>query len=281
MVQQYSLAHLTALCCSPPELIIFAAKAGYDFVSLRMTAVTPDEPLYPLIKNRKLMQETKHLLKENGLGVLDVELARLDPQSEPEDYLPFLEAGGELGAQGIIAQLPDPDRRRATERFARLCDLAAQHDLTVNLEFPSWTETPDLQSAIDVLTAVDKPNAGILVDTLHFDRSNSSLDTLKKLPAGWFNFLHLCDAPEKHPETVEGIIHTAREERFFPGEGELKLREIIHCLPPLPYSLEIPNSKLLKVLGAEEYVRRALETTKRYLQSIYINEMGLNLNNEI
>ncbi|MER2256473.1 MAG: sugar phosphate isomerase/epimerase, partial [Priestia megaterium] len=35
MPNQFSLAYLTVLGCSPPEMTYMAAKAGYDFVSLR------------------------------------------------------------------------------------------------------------------------------------------------------------------------------------------------------------------------------------------------------
>ncbi|WP_136810653.1 sugar phosphate isomerase/epimerase family protein [Desulfosediminicola flagellatus] len=265
MAQQYSLAHLTALSCSPPELIRIAAKAGYDFVSLRMTAVTTDEPFYPLITDRNLMAETKSTLVDTGMAVLDIELARLDAETEPEEYEKVMERGAELGARSIIAQLPDPDRERATERFARLCDLAQQFNLSVDLEFPSWTETPDLRTAIQVIRAVNKPNAGMLIDTLHFDRSASRLEELKELPAHWFNFLHLCDAPSEHPSTLDGLLHTAREERFYPGEGGLNIKDVLACVPPVPYSLEIPNVHMSKELGVEEYVRQALATTKKYL----------------
>lgn len=266
MGNQYSLAHLTALSCTPTELIRIAAKAGYDFVSLRLTAVTADEPFYPLIEDTKLLAETKAALAESGMSVLDVELARLDPQTEPESYERFLATGAELGARAIIAQLPDPNRQRATDRFGRLCDMAAQYNLSVNLEFPSWTETPDLQAAVDVLKAVDKPNAGILVDTLHFERSQSSLEELRKLPASWFNFLHLCDAPRNPPATVDGVIYTAREGRSYPGKGGLNLKDVLSSVPPVPYSLEIPNSKLLQSLGPEEYVSQALQTTKKFME---------------
>jgi hypothetical protein len=66
-----------------------------------------------------------------------VELVRLDPATEPESFLPFLEAGAELGARAVIAQLPDPDRTRAIDRYARICDLAEPFHLTVALEFDS------------------------------------------------------------------------------------------------------------------------------------------------
>lgn len=265
MGYEFSLAHLTVLQCTPPEMVEIAAKTGYQYVSLRMTAVTPNERTYPLMTDRKMMQETKARMADTGVGVLDIELARLDPATEPEAYLAFLEAGGELGARAVIGQIPDPNRERATERFARLCDLAQPFGLTVDLEFPSWTETPDLKSAATVLEAVNRPNAGLLVDTLHFDRSRSSLQDLKNIPRDWFHFVHLCDAPGEIPTTTAGLIHTARADRNFPGEGDLNLRAILACMPVVPYSLEIPNDSLIKKLGPEEFARRAIRASEKYL----------------
>ena len=265
MDYEFSLAHLTALQCTPPEMVEIAAKAGYQFVSLRMTAVTPNERTYPLMDDREMMKETKARLADTGIGVHDIELARMDPATEPESYLSFLEAGGELGARSVIAQLPDPERHRATDRFARLCDLAKPFGLNVDLEFITWLETPDLKAAEAVLQAANRPNAGILVDMLHFDRSRCSLEDLKNLPRKWFHFVHLCDADKEIPTTTEGLIHTARADRHFPGEGDLNLREILDCMPVVPYSLEIPNDALMKQLGPEEFARRAIRASKKYL----------------
>ena len=166
----------------------------------------------------------------------------MDPSLEPESFIPELEAAAELGARQIIAQLPDPDRERATARFARLCDLAKPLGIFVSLEFPHWTETGNLAAATKVVRAVGSDNAGILVDMLHFGRSNSSIEELAKLPREWFRFAHVCDAAKEMPPTNEGIIRTARAERLFPGEGGIDVRGILGRLPPdIPYSLEIPR----------------------------------------
>jgi sugar phosphate isomerase/epimerase len=266
MGYEFSLAHLTVLDSTPPEMVKIAAATGYQFVSFRMTAVTPTERTYPLMDDRAMMKETKALLADTGVRVLDIELARMDPETEPEAYISFLEAGAELGARSVIAQLPDPDRDRATQRFARLCDLAKPLGLTIDLEFPSWTLTPDLKAAAAVVEAVNRPNAGVLVDTLHFARSNSSLSDLKRLPPEWFHFVHLCDAAKETPATTEEIIHVARSDRYFPGEGGLNIREILDCMPVVPYSLEIPNDKRIQQWGAEEYARRAIQAAEAYLQ---------------
>ena len=228
----YSLAHLTALSLSPPELVDAAADAGYRYVGLRLTRVTPQEPHYPLATDPALMRTTKVRLAATGIEVLDIELARISPDEDPRDFERFLEAGAELGARHVITQLPDPDRARKIDRFAQLCEMARPLGLTIDLEFPSWTETPDLREAARVLRAADQPNAGILVDLLHFARSGSSVADLRQLPAEWFHFAHVCDAPPGVPPTNEGLIHTARFERLFPGEGGIDVHGILAALPP-------------------------------------------------
>ena len=196
-----------------------AASAGYRYVGLRLTRVTMQEPHYPLATDPALMRTTKVRLAATGIEVLDIELARIGPHEDPRDFQRFLEAGAELGARHVITQLPDPDRARKIDRFAQLCEMARPLGLTIDLEFPSWTETPDLGEATRVLRAADQPNAGILVDLLHFARSGSSVAQLRELPASWFHFAHVCDAPAAVPTTNEGLIHTARFQRLFPGEG--------------------------------------------------------------
>jgi sugar phosphate isomerase/epimerase/4-hydroxyphenylpyruvate dioxygenase-like putative hemolysin len=264
----YSLAHLTALSLSPPELVDAAADAGYRYVGLRLRRVTPQEPHYPLATDPALMRATKVHLAATGIEVLDIELARISPDEDPRDFERFLEAGAELGARHVITQLPDPDRARKTDRFARLCELARPLGLTLDLEFPSWTETPDLREAVRVLRGADQPNAGILVDLLHFARSGSSVADLRQLPAHWFHFVHVCDAPPGVPPTNEEIIHTARFERLFPGEGGIDVRGILAALPPgLPYTLEIPRAMLVAQVGAKEHARLALAASRDYLDA--------------
>ena len=208
-----------------------------------MTKVTAEEPHYPLTYDPALMRATKTHLAATGIEVLDIELARFTSGDSPRDYLRFLEAGAELGARHVITQLPDSDFSRKTDRFAELCQLALPLGLTVDLEFPSWTETPNLTEATRVLRAADQPNAGMLIDVLHFARSRSSVDDLRELPPEWFHYAHVCDAPGEIPTTTAGLIHTARFERLFPGEGDIDILGILSALPAgIPYALEIPRA---------------------------------------
>ncbi|APV49412.1 hypothetical protein BWI17_06790 [Betaproteobacteria bacterium GR16-43] len=266
MKHDYSLAHLTVLSVPPPELVEIAARTGYEYASIRVTRVTAAEPLYDLARDPVLMRETRSRLDATGIKVHDIELFRMDPAIEPESFAPELEAAAKLGAKRIIAQLPDPDRARAIDRFGRLCDMAKPYGIFVGLEFPHWTETGTLSEAVRVLRAAKRSNAGILIDMLHMGRSGSSTDELRGLPREWFQFAHVCDAEREVPPTLERCLRTARDERLFPGEGSIDVRGILSCLPQdIPYALEIPRSALTKAVGPEEVARLALRVARSHL----------------
>ena len=266
MKHEYSLAHLTVLSVPPPQLVEIAARAGYEYASIRVTRVTTAEPLYDLARDAPLMRETRARIAATGVQVHDIELFRMDGRTEPEQLAPELEAAARLGAKRIIAQLPDPDRGRAADHFGRLCDMADAYGIFVGLEFPHWTETGTLAAAASILKATARPNAGILVDMLHMGRSGSSLEELRSLPREWFRFVHVCDAEKEIPPTMERVLRTAREERLFPGEGSIDVRGILASLPPdIPYSLEIPRATLTNAIGPEEVARLALRVARNYL----------------
>src|SRR5580658_8682985 len=75
---EFSLAHLTLLSCSPPELTEIAAATGYDYVSLRPIAFgLPTEPRHPLGTDRMLVKRTRAALAATGVRLLDIELAKI------------------------------------------------------------------------------------------------------------------------------------------------------------------------------------------------------------
>ncbi len=271
MKLEFSLAHLMLLNSSPTELIDIAEKTGYDFVSFRLTPVCKDEYVFPLLTDSSFTKKVKHRLESSDVDLLDIELARLGPGHEPEDYLYFLEVGAELGARHVICQLPDSNRERASDRFSRLCELAKPYGLTINLEFLPWSETSNISDAARIIEQSQATNGGILVDLLHFERSDSTLEQLTKLPRSWFNFVHLCDADKIIAPTPKEQIFTARCDRKFPGEGDIPIGDIICEIPQVPYSLEIPNDQERERLGTEEYARRAINQARRHLEIFQSN----------
>ena len=62
------IAHLTLLALSPPELVSTAAEAGYDFVGVRVKAVTEGEHQYPMAPGSPMSRETEHPSSPTRLG---------------------------------------------------------------------------------------------------------------------------------------------------------------------------------------------------------------------
>ncbi len=147
-----------------------------------------------------------------------------------------------------------------------MCDLAGRYGLGAVLEFFPWTVVPGVLDAAAIVAAAGRANGGILVDTLHFDRSGSTLDQLDRVPPERLPFVHVCDCPAERPATTEGLLHNARAERLPPGEGGLDIRGVLRHMPPgIPVALEVPMEALTRKIGPEAVVRRVREAAARLL----------------
>lgn len=266
MNREFSLAHLTVLGCPPAEMAYIAALTGYDYISIRPIYMgLPNEPNYDLAANKQMLASTKKALSDTGIKVNDIELARIYDGVDIKDYLPAFEVAAELGAKSVLSSIWTPDESFYIEKFAELCDQANTFGLNVELEFVTWANVSTLKQAAHVLESVQKKNAGIMIDTLHFHRSKVQLDELDALPREWFHFAHLCDAPATIPETKEGLIRTGRDERLYAGEGGIEIASILNKLPEMVYSIELPHLERAKELGYAEHARRCIESAKSYL----------------
>lgn len=266
---RFSLAHLTVLDLPPADAIRVAARTGHDTVGLRLIAVTDTTPGYPLMDDPPAMRAAKAAMAETGVGVLDIEFVKITPEIDVAGLEPFVAAGAELGARHIITAPYDADLSRLADRLGAISDLASRYGLRAVLEFFPWTVVPDLATALRVVEATGRPETGVLVDTLHFDRSRSSHTLLERIEPERLPFAHLCDAPVQDAYTTEELLHAGRAERLPPGEGQIDLASILRRLPPdLPLALEVPMTGLAREIGAEAVARRVREAASRLLQLI-------------
>ncbi len=262
---QFSLAHLTVLGCPPPEMTYIAARAGYDFVSLRIIQFgLPGEENYALAENPSMLRQTKRALEATGLGVHDIELARIYDDMHPTRYLPAMEVAAELGARSVLSSIWTTNLDYATEKFGEVCDLAKPFGLTVDLEFVPIAGVKTLAGAVHVLRTVQRDNAGLMIDTHHFHRSHDKVEDLEGLPPEWFHFAHLCDVSAEPPADLEEMTRLMREERLYVGEGGIDIAGILNRLPTMVYSIELPNKARVREIGYAEHAFRCLETAKAY-----------------
>jgi sugar phosphate isomerase/epimerase len=266
MKQEYSLAHLTVLGCAPPEMVYVAARAGYDYVSIRPIYMgLPGEPNYALADNPAMLKQTKRALASTGIRVHDIELARVYEGLHPTKYLPAMEVAAELGAKAVLSSIWGGERDSYIEKFGAICDLAKPFGLTVDLEYVPIAAVRNLASAVDVLHAVDRSNAGLLIDVHHFHRARDRVEDLDAVPREWFHFAHLCDAPAEIPTDREEMTRILREARLYVGEGGIDVAAILEHMPPCVYSIELPNKARHEEMGYAEHAFRCLESAKAYL----------------
>lgn len=263
-----SLAHLTVLNLAPPEMIRLAAEVGYDRVGLRLIRVTDTTPGYPLHEDPVALRATRAALDDTGITVNDIEFVRLTPDFNAHSMRPFLEAGAALGARHVICAPYDPELSRLSENLAALHAVARPYGLSCVLEFFPWTNVPDLRSARTAVERTGTDDIGILVDTLHFNRSGSSLEDLEALPPSRLPFLHLSDASVHPPYSMEELLLAGRAERLPPGEGQIDLKSILANLPmDLPIALEVPMARLQALNGNFDIASRALKAARQLLLS--------------
>lgn len=265
----YSLAHLTALDQPPPQLVRMASRLGYDRVGLRLIRVTDTSAGYALHTDPALLRQTRQALDDTGIGVNDIEFVRLTPDFDPQSLRRFLETGAALDARHVICAPYDPDLNRLATNLAAFQENALEFGLSCVLEFFPWTVVPDLAAANRVVEATGSATLGILLDTLHFNRSNSTLADLDKTPRHRLPFVHLCDALVHPPYSVDELLHAGRAERLPPGNGQIDLAAILTRLPyGVPLSLEMPMTNLQTIRGSEAVAAQAIAAARRVLANL-------------
>ncbi|AOE85074.1 sugar phosphate isomerase/epimerase family protein [Pseudomonas sp. TCU-HL1] len=266
----FSLAALTVLELSPPDMVEVAARAGYSHVGLRLVPATPEECHFPLVADAALRRQTLDRLRDTGVKVLDIEILRLKSETRVNDFESILAAGAEFGATEVLVAGNDGDEARLTDNFAAFCDLAGRYGIHPSLEFMPWTDACDLTQAARIVEAAGRANGAVLVDAFHFNRSASRLEDLARVAPDRLRYTQLCDVAGPRPDDMDEILRQARNERRFPGDGDSDLPGLLRTLPAnIPLSLEIPTRQLMEQgVSALERARMALDKAQALLERI-------------
>jgi sugar phosphate isomerase/epimerase len=244
ILRQISLAHLTVLDTTPPELVTVAAAAGFRTIGIRLTA-TPSVgvPPYDMLREGPLLRETMLRLSDTGVSVLDTEFLRFEPEHPVGIPEGFLEVSARLGAQNVLVMSAEPEEARTLERFCDLCDRAAAYGLHVCLEFAIYTGVRTLADAAHMVARSKRSNASVLIDALHFSRSGGLPAHIGGVDPSLLRYAQICDAGPDMPGPADtpALIREARTSRLLPGEGVLPLRELVAALPhTVPLAVEAP-----------------------------------------
>ena len=213
------------------------------------------------------LSRTQQALDETGIKLVDVEALWLADTDEPTDtHRLTVDAGQSLGARNVLVVCRHADLDAAVSQFRGICEHAEGTGLRINLEFGEFTTVKSLDAALEFVAKVDHPQAGILIDLMHINRSG---DPLPALDSDMYSYVQACDFYQSSAlMTGADYIEAAVDARCPLGEGEARVEDIqAVCRADIDVSLEI-RSKALR----DEFpdpVERAAQIFRRCDRSKY------------
>ncbi|WP_207401613.1 sugar phosphate isomerase/epimerase family protein [Phytopseudomonas dryadis] len=119
-------------------------------------------------------------------------------------------------------------QQQQVDFYAGICQRAAEHGLVCDLEpIPMWG-VRSLENGWDIVRQAGQANGGLVLDTLHFTRSHSSLETLAGIPGDRIHCVQICDGVLALPEGT--TLEQDCFQRLWPGQGDFVLKPIISLL---------------------------------------------------
>lgn len=253
-----SLDHLTVFELTPPEVVRTAAASGWRHVGLRLKpAAASGEAQADIVGDTALRRETLAALRDTGVAVHDWGVLRLKADTVVADFQPWLDTAAALGSRHAVVNGDDTEEARLTESMARLCELGRRWDMHFHFEPTPWTGLRTLAQAARLVQAAGQANGHVMVDTLHVDRAGQSAADIAALPPQRVDFIQVCDGQQPRPDDEATMIHQARNERAFPGEGGIDLVALLRAAPPgCAISLECPTRHRAQGMSALDRARR-------------------------
>ncbi len=181
-------------------------------------------------------------------------------QTMVEVFAPHHMNVGDLQAPGEGAPM-----EVVAERFAGICDRAAERGTRVALEFLPWTRLGDLATALEVVHTAGRANGGVLIDAWHYFRGRPDPELLRGLSAQDVVAVQLDDAD---PGVVGPLFEDTMLRRRLPGDGSFDLIELVQILDAVgvevPFSVEM-MSTVEQSLPVDDAARRAHDAAVRVL----------------
>lgn len=129
--------------------------------------------------------------------------------------------------------------------FRDLCRQAADHGLSMAIEFVPFTGIPTVTAAWEVIQEAGEPNGAILFDSWHHQRGGGIDDSLRAVPGDRILGVQIVDIPRQAPEDWMSECYVGRR---LPGDGELDLVSQVRTLREIgcraPFGLEVFNPTL-------------------------------------
>jgi len=263
--RRFALEPLSVPEASSSALVDLASQAGFDYFSMFAYSPTPQLQADAAISDPEVRRAMQLRMGETGVGLLNLECFNLTPEEDPCNFGAALECGGALGAtQATAIVYENDDRSDALAKYRRLCDMAAEHGIRVNLEFFAMCKAiPDLDTAARFVKEAGRANGGIVMDLLHIVRTSGGMAGLRGFDPEMIGTVQISDGPLNR----DGIdLEAETVERGIPGTGDFPIREFCEWLPPeVVIGLEVPQMSQLGRTSPLDRARRMIEGIRTLL----------------
>jgi sugar phosphate isomerase/epimerase len=217
--------------------------------------------------------QARSLLDDAGIAVSQVDcllMWSLNPGSkraaaEEADVFAAAEA---FGARCVSAIGPGDDRfsvDQLAETLAGTCDRGAEHGFDIALEVAPWKGNVDLETAVQLIKATGRSNAGLVIDSWHLFRGAAPASQLAAVPGEMVMSIQISDAPyAPGPDLVAETMGA----RLLPGVGAIDLRKLLRALDDqsngVALTVEVLSDEL-RAAGPAEAGRLTGQATRNVL----------------
>jgi sugar phosphate isomerase/epimerase len=161
----------------------------------------------------------------------------------------------------ISGPLDDPLEVLA-ERFAAVCDRAAEHGLRVALEFLPWTATRDAATAWRIVQLAGRANGGLALDIWHHRRGGNDDEVVRAIDPAHVVTVQLSDGDFA---VVESDLDDTFRRRRLAGHGEFRVADFVRLLEHMgvsaPAGVEVLSDEM-RQLPVDDFTRRAADATR-------------------
>ena len=215
-----------------------------------------------------MSRETIRRLKATGTAVADLEVVAFRPETEIGVFSTLFDAAAELGAKHVLVACYDPDLARFSDRFARILRNCVQLRVDVGSRIHALDRGTGSKDGGAHRGGGRSLRGGRSGRRAAFRQIRQSHRGPPRHSGSTPALLADLRWPRRAAGSTEELIHAAREERLFPGEGGIDLVRLAMAMPAdLTISVEVPTVQLTKRVNAETRARRALQAAKGVVEA--------------
>lgn len=219
-----------------------AAAHSAGFKALELWAAKVDEYL-----RSHSLDELRALLRKNKITPVSINSLEFITFRTPEDYdkiqarcRQLCEWSKAIGCERIVV-VPSPTPKQGATRsqiksesvrvLRNLAALADGYGVRLAFEFLgfAWCSVRTLAQAREIVSAVDRPNVGLVIDTCHFYAGGSRVESIRRVKPEQIVIFHINDVEKRPKHTIEDA------HRLLPGEGVIPLEAILRELKSIGF----------------------------------------------